>query len=197
MMTVVPVAFRFNVERHEYSSAATGEIFPHVSGMLEAAGEKDGKWSSVEACERGSAVHELTADYDLGALDLATVEAPLYKGYLLAHVKAMGILRPEILKVEEPFVHPVHRYGTRPDRIVILEKRLGVFELKTGAVEPWHQIQTALQAIAIEHEYGVPPETIERHCLYLKENGRFKLYAHDSKRDFVRARNIIRDTCHR
>ncbi len=92
--------FRFSSETHEYTDLLTGQIVPHITGILQATGWINDEWYTEESCERGTAIHKLTADYDLGALDVASCVSP-YRGYLLSHVAAMNIIRPEILSVEE------------------------------------------------------------------------------------------------
>lgn len=187
--------FRFDADAHEYMDPATGEIFPHITGMLEAAGEIDARWYTEESSERGRAVHRLTAEYDLNALDLATAQTddPRHRGYLLAHAKAMAILRPEFLSVEEPLVHPRWRFGGRPDRVIVLDRMLGVLEIKSGGIERSHQIQTALQAILVATDLRLPAHHVKRWCLYVGEKGKFKLEEHVSRRNFDRAEEILRE----
>src|SRR5688500_4178205 len=129
------VAFRFDPVRHEYHGIGgdAGLVYPHITGMLDAGGLVDDLWFSDESSARGKAVHTMTADYDLGALDPKTVVS-IHKGYLLGYVQAMQVLRPKVLDVECPIVHPVHKFGGRPDRIVELFGVRGVLEIKTGVV---------------------------------------------------------------
>jgi hypothetical protein len=186
--------FRFDGINHEYIDLATGAVLPHITGMLERTGWIDDTWFTEESSARGQAVHRLTADYDLGALDVKSCVSK-FRGYLLGHVKALQILQPEILAVEEPLIHPVYRFGGRPDRVVIVRRVKGVLEIKSGAVEKSHQIQTALQAMLASPETDLPPEMLQRLCLYLKDNGKFKLEEHTHRRDFDEARRIIRTCC--
>jgi len=194
MMSGIGISFRFNAVEHEYVDLATGAILPHITGMLERTGWVDSTFYTEESRERGHAVHKLTADYDLGALEVESVRTP-FRGYLLAHVKAMQILQPEIVGVEEPGVHPVYKFGGRPDRRVRVRRRAGVLELKSGVVEPSHPIQTALQAILVAADYDLPPEHLARFCLYLRDNGRFTLEEHTSRHDFTEAQRVIRTCC--
>lgn len=188
--------FRFDAGNHEYIDLDTGQVYPHITGMLEATGWIDDRWYTEESSERGRAVHRLTADYDLGALAIDGCESR-WRPWLLAYVKAIGILRPRILTVEEPLVHPRYRFGGRPDRTVQLSGvrghpgPLGVLEVKTGGVEKSHQIQTALQAILIADDHRIHPETVQRHCLYIHDNGKFKLQPNIDRRDFDDARGVL------
>jgi hypothetical protein len=202
VIATVPVTFRFNAIEHAYIDLSTGAVLPHITGMLQQAGWIDDTWMTEESSIRGTAVHRLTADYDLGALHVESCVSR-HRGYLLGHVKAMGISRPEILSVEEPIVHPAHRFGGRPDRVVKMFGLHGVLEIKSGvrpspprAGEPTsHELQTALQAILVAADLNLPAELVARFCLYLKANGRFKLEEHKQQRDFDYARRIIREWC--
>ncbi len=189
------VAFRFDALNHEYLDIDTGQVFPHITGMLEATGWIDDRWYTEESSARGKAVHRLSADYDLGALDVESCESR-WRSWLLAYIKATQILQPVMLTVEEPLVHPRYRFGGRPDRIVKLRGHTmraatGVLEVKTGSAEKSHQVQTALQAILIADDYRLRPEAIDRHCLYIRENGKFKLTPHTDRRDFDEAQKVL------
>lgn len=185
--------FNFDAANHEYIDAA-GCVLPHITGMLEQTGWIDDRWYTEESCERGKEVHRLTASYDLGALDVPSCVSR-YRAYLLAHVKAMGIERPDVLAVEEPVVHPRFRFGGRPDRTWLLRRLLAVGEVKTGAHEKSHQIQTALQAILVAVDSPIPPEHVGRFALYLRPNGKFTLEEHRDRRDFDEAYRVIKRCC--
>src|SRR5574341_1863405 len=45
--------FRFDALNHEYLSVATGEVFPHITGMLEQTGWIDDRWYTEESSDRG------------------------------------------------------------------------------------------------------------------------------------------------
>ena len=186
------VAFSFDAAAHEYR--AGGAVLPHITGMLEQTGWIDDRWFKEEHSIRGQAVHKLTADYDLGALEPKSCTSH-YKGWLLGHVEAMKILRPEILEVETPLVHSKFRFGGRPDRVARVHGQLGILELKSGGKEKSHPIQTALQAILASEEHSLPPEAWARYCIYLKPNGKFKCERHDRGSDFTEAYAIIRRCC--
>ncbi len=187
--------FRFDRERHEYLDPASGEIYPHISGMLEASGVVDDLWFTDDGSERGTIVHKLTADYDLGAIEQPESVVSIHKGYLLAHVAAVRTSAVQVLAVEEPRVHPVHLYGGRPDREVIAFGLKGVWEIKSGGASKAHPIQTALQAILVAPSIGLPPEHVARFCCYIQRNGRFKLEQHTERRDLDEAYRLIHRYC--
>src|SRR3990172_8052454 len=125
------MTFRFDADRHEYIDSETGETLPHITGMLNVTGWIDDQWYTEESCDRGKAVHKLTADYDLGALTNVETCVTRYKGWLLGHVAAMLAIRPSWHSVEEPVVHPAHRFGGRPDRVGLIYALAGVMEVKS------------------------------------------------------------------
>lgn len=195
-MQACSLPFRFDVVEHVYTALDTGQELPHCTGMLEHCGYINSRWYTEESARRGQAVHKLTADFDLGALDVPSCVSP-FRGYLLAHVAAMGMLRPEIVAVEEPLVHPRFRFGGRPDRAWLLYGLETTADEKTGDQENWHGIQTALHAI-LRHGAGetlLPPEHVARYSLYLRANGKFYVEEHKDRCDFDKAYEVIRECC--
>lgn len=187
-----PVAFRFEHAEHTYW--VNDRQIPNVTGMLKKTGWIDDTHYTEGARERGQAVHQLTSEYDLRALDVDRLVSP-WRGYVLGHVEAMKQLRPTWLAVEEPVVHPHYLFGTRPDRVMKAFKAVGVIDQKTGDPEPWHQLQTALQAIAVSWKYGLAPEAMERYAEYLTIAGRARVIQHPKRRDFDEAYRIINVCC--
>lgn len=190
-MNAAATPFRFDAANHEYLDIKTGELFPHITGMLELAGLVDDRWYTEESSERGTAVHRLTADYDLKALDVASCTSR-FRGYLLGHVKVVTIMQPQFLAVEEPLVHPTLRFGGRPDRDAIVQSMRAVWEVKSGVVSKTHQIQTALQAILVAANAKLPERSLARFCCYLSDKGKYKLEEHRNLADFDEAHRIIR-----
>lgn len=193
-MMPAPVNFRFDAALHEYTDLDTGEVLPHITGMLERAGLVDDTWMTEASRERGTAVHTLTAAYDLEALDVAQCDSR-YRGWLLGHVKVMTILRPQILTVEQADVHSQYRFGGRPDRGIRLNGVRGVWEIKSGDEERAHQVQTALQAILEAQHCDLPPWALGRWCCYLKGTGKYKVVEHKSRKDFDAAMEVIKRCC--
>lgn len=200
-MVVTPtLTFRFDKAAHEYIALDTGEVLPHITGLLERGGFSNDVWYDEEDSERGRAVHALTADYDLGSLTDVVACDSKYKGWLLAHVNVMAVMRPRmtLLAVEEPIVHHRYRFGGRPDRVMRFDGALSVLDIKSGHEDARaHGVQTALQAILVAQEYGLPATSIVRYLLYLKQTGRGRLIEAKNRRDFDKANELIRDFCGR
>ena len=188
-------SFAFDARRHEYVDEDAGEVLPHITGMLERSGWVDDRWFTEESCERGSIVHRLSADYDLGAIENVESVTSQYKPWLLAHVKGIGLVRPEWTHVEIPLVSAVYRYGGRPDRCGLMYGAVAVAEIKSGPIGKAHAIQTALQAILLAPEVGLPAEAIHRYGWYVTGRGKFRLEQFVARADFDAAYTVIRQTC--
>jgi hypothetical protein len=186
--------FLFDVDAHTYTDAVTGHRYPSITGLLKMAGWVDDRWYTEASRVRGTAVHKMAADYDLGALTPAGCVSP-YRGWLLAHDAAMRVIKPTLIDVEIPRVHPTLGFAGRPDRTAICYRLKSVLELKSGAKEKAHPIQTALQAILVAPDLKLPAHLIARLCLYLKANGKYALDVHDQRADFDEAHRIIRRYC--
>lgn len=188
------LAFRFDADRHLYFLG--DQVRPSISQMLKAGGLVDGhEFMTEEGKVRGTAVHRLTADYSLGAIEDVVSSTSKYKGYLLAYQAAMSRLQLEVLEVEEPQMHPVYRYGGRSDLVGRLWGLLSVIETKSGGKERWHPIQTALQAMLTAHRYGLKPHQVGRYALYIQETGRYSLERHVNPGDFNKAEDLAREFC--
>ncbi len=185
-----PQPFRFDAAVHEYINPATGEVYPHITGMLATTGWIDDGWYTEESSERGTAVHRLTADYDLGALDVVSCTSR-FRNYLLAHITAVRAVQVKMLAVEEPLVHSRFHFGGRPDRDALVVGARAVWEIKSGVIERSHAIQTALQAILIADEAGLPDKSVLRFCCYVNSKGKFKLEEHRADSDFIEAYRVI------
>lgn len=191
--------FRFDPDQHEYIDHQ-GVVLPHITGMLERTGWIDDTWYTDEASERGRAVHSLTADYDLGAIDLKSLQ-DRYKPWLLAYVEAMRLLQqPTWEMIESPLVHPGFKFGGRPDRVGRVFGIYTILELKSNNkgwnLEKAHPIQTALQAILVSAARPLPAEAWQRYALYCRPDGSCRAYEHKARRkDFDEAYRIIRVCC--
>lgn len=190
---MISAPFRFDAENHSYIALDTGEVIPSITQLIKAAGLVDDRYYTEESRHRGTVVHQLTADYDLGALDSSRVTSP-YRGYLLAHVKAMDTIRPTWEHIEVAAVHPTLRFAGRLDRAGTIYGASSLLDEKTGVPCPSHALQTALQAILAAPTFHLPPEALQRYTLYLKADGRFSLEHHtNTSSDLRKAREILKE----
>jgi hypothetical protein len=190
---MISAPFRFDKARHEYTTPA-GVLIPNISALIRLAGLADDEWYTEEGKERGHAVHQLAAEFDLGALAVEECVSE-YRPYLLAHARCVEILRPTFLHVETPAVHQTLGFAGTPDRVHEWNGFRGVWEIKTGAATKAYPNQTALQAILVADELRLPAEMVHRVCCYLQPDGRYKVEEHANRADVARARGIIREFC--
>lgn len=180
--------FRFKADGHVYTVG--GQRALSITQLLTVSGEADDEFFTEESGVRGTIVHRLTADLDLGAADLAT-DGGIYRPYLLAYAEALATLRPQWSSIEEPFIHRQLRFAGTPDRVGLVRGAQTVAEIKSGEFSKAHQTQTAMQAILVADSLSLPPELIQRMAIYLKPTGRVKVELHPDPADFSRAREII------
>lgn len=186
MLATVDAALRFDRVAHEYS--INGIVVPSVTQLLERAGYISDVFYARGAAERGQAVHQLCADFDLGVFtDPATVTSS-HKGYLLAYAAALAVLQPTWEQIEVAHINQVYRFGGRPDRVGRYAGAQVIVELKSGAPEPYHQIQTALHDILLG---DLPIMVRQRFGLYVKATGRFRLVPMADRRDYDKARDVL------
>lgn len=190
---VTAPAFGFDAGRHEYVDRETGLVYPHITGLLKWSGDLDDRWFTQESRVRGTAVHRLTAEYDLGGHSDPVASVGAYKPYLLAHIAMRALVQPTILRVEEPMVHPGYRFGGRPDRIVRLLGVRGSFEIKSGEPTKAHKLQAAFQCLLDSMDAGIPPEALGRWAAYYTPDGRFRIRPFEDAKDFARVRDILRE----
>lgn len=182
--------FRFDDKTHRYTTPEGAELL-HITGLLTAAGYIDDAWYTEASCERGRIVHELTAEYDMGAIELQTCQSP-HRGYLLAYAKAMTMIPHEWKYIEVPIAHPSGGWAGTPDRAGKIFHSNGVLDIKSGDEAKSHPIQTALQAVLLEEEMNLKAERQYRAALYVRANGRFYLreYTRNTEQ-VVEARRIL------
>lgn len=181
-------AFRFDKVAHAYY--LDGRQIPSITQMLQMTGWVDDTYYTEASRIRGTAVHDLCTEFDLGALDPGESGSP-YRGWLLAYAAAIRTLQPTWDGIEIPGVHPLYRFGGRPDRVGRVFKLQTILEIKSGVQEKAHKIQLALQAILCQATRPLPPEHYQRLALYVKSTGKFRLEQHTDARDFTEARRVI------
>ena len=189
-MIVAPVPFSFDAADHSYR---IGDVrVPSITQLLKMSGHVDDRYYTEESRQRGTAVHELTKDFDLGALTLPSLDS-LHRGYVLGYIAACEAFKPTWDQIEEPDVHPTFRFGGRPDRVGTVIGLRTICEIKTGVKVKHHGIQVAMQSILISWRVGLAPIQWQRLCLYLRATGKFSIERYDNPRDFDEAYRILKE----
>lgn len=154
---------------------APDKRWPHVTEILNGAGLIDTSWFTDEHRERGTAVHKATEYLDQDDLDRQSLDDKTaarvgqYEQFLSTsgcHVDAIE------LKVH----HPLGYCGTL-DRLVTINGRPGVLDIKGTTSAKWHAIQLAAYAACIDGP-------LARWNLYLSDTS-FKLEERSNVNDFA------------
>lgn len=185
------MSLRFEANEHAYF--LDDVQIPSITQMLKATGWVDDRFYTTAARDRGTRVHALAMSYDLGTLNLAHVERD--RGYVLAYTEAMRAIPHAWDAIEEPAVHEGYPFAGTPDRAGTMFAARGILDLKTGGPEPSHAVQTALQAILLSADGGLPAWRYQRAGLYLKPSGRYTLIRHPDRRDFDNAFAVLATCC--
>lgn len=155
-----------------------GDARPHVTEILKRSGLVDTTWFSDEVRDRGTIVHEATEFLDQDDLDWESLEEMEDPSILLRVRQYEKFKRDtgiEILKIELPVTHRLGYVG-RLDRVVILNARKGILDIKGTTESPWHGVQLAAYAACFN-------EPLARWNLYLKDDA-YRLRERTNPRDF-------------
>lgn len=143
---------------------------PGVSDVLSDMGQKSA-WvvhNSEFYLTRGSFAHKAAALDDEGTLNMETVD-PRVLPYLEAWRDFKRTNHVLIAASEFMVYNEKLNYAGTLDRIIKMDDRTILLDLKTGGKCRWHQLQIAAYWLA----YGDPK--IQAGCLYLKNTGKWSL----------------------
>ncbi|NPV03857.1 MAG: hypothetical protein HPY67_03900 [Syntrophaceae bacterium] len=168
----------FDAERHAY--LLDGRVVPSVTQILAAEGIIDGQWYTEEGRRRGDHVHLALRYHDEGRLDEESVTDEV-RPYLEAWQRFISETGFICLQIEQPFADRNLGFAGTPDRVGWMDgdKTLSIIDIKTGAPEPWHALQTAAYAV------GLGKRTVMRWSVYLKPNGAYRLIRHQAIEDVI------------
>lgn len=150
---------------------------PHVTAILRDAGLVDTTWMTEEHRDRGTAVHLAARFVDEGDLDRESLD-PTVAPRLAQYERFLLEVRPQILAIEMPVVHELYRYQGTLDRIVRINGREGVLDIKGTTASDWHGVQLAAYAEAV-----TPARPLARWNLYLKDDA-YRLVPRTNRHDW-------------
>ena len=169
----------FDAQTHSYF--IDGAPVPSVTQLLKAAGKINGQHYTQGSRDRGTDVHRLTQRHDAGEL----VFPP--SNYLRSYRLACDVMSATWELIERPLASPTLGFAGTIDRVGLVFGARAIVEIKTGACEDWHRLQTALYALLFDEP------AIDRYALYLKPTGtQAKLVQHDDSADLDEALEIVR-----
>lgn len=163
----------FTSEDHRYSDHA-GNVVPSVTDLIERYWPLDKRFLQGE---RGSRIHEVTAERDRG--NLVNVPGDI-EGYVRAWDAFKGDHVERFLLIEQPFIVPGLLYAGTLDRVYV---RTGggvtLLDIKTGKRDPWHELQQGAYTVAADRA-GYSVDQIV--TVQLRSNGKYQLVENDIDR---------------
>lgn len=129
----------FQKEGHLYKY--DGKPVDGLTSTIEEAG-LIGSWGNAWYLDRGSKIHLATQYHDEGTLDESTVDPQIWP-YLNSWVRFLYEQDYKPIEIEYKIYHPELKVGMTIDRLP------GPVDLKSGAPEPWHILQIAVQWSAL------------------------------------------------
>lgn len=176
METKTPV-YTFDKERHRH--LLDDQEIPGVTRILRAFGFGANAFYTEYGRDRGTFVHLATELYDRGELDEDTLD-PVLAPYLAGYKAFRAELGAEPIHIEVPLCSVLRRFATVIDRVMTIGKKVRIVEIKGGAEEKHHRLQTAMQA-HICRVNGIRFDG--RAALYLSPDGSYRFRPHDDPGD--------------
>lgn len=136
------------------------------------------KYGAIDAARRGTAVHDLTEDFDkgnLGESDIANISTEILP-YFNAYRQFKKDHRVKILAIEQRLYHPTYLYAGTLDRIIKMDGNPDelILDLKTGAEEKSYAMQLAAYEELAHVSMPLPKGRRRgRLALYLRNNGTY------------------------
>lgn len=138
------------------------------------------------ACHFGTAVHKATELYDLGTLDVDSLD-PALVPYLDAWKKFLADTGFINEFVEEKVFSKKYGYAGTVDRIGILQRHRSIIDIKSmSSISNSHSIsvQTAGYEQAFSEMWDENKQSFRRYALQLKGNGNYNLVPYNDMTDF-------------
>jgi hypothetical protein len=158
------------------------EEYPRVTDILARAGLIKTEWFTDEGMILGIYVHRAAHYSDQGALKPESID-PKVLPRLRQYWKFLEEKNPELIEIELPVVNHVLRYRGTPDRVVIIDGREGILDLKSPGVYPWQSIQLSMYANCFDR-------AMARWSLHLHDE-RYILKEHRNRDDWKVAKAAI------
>lgn len=168
----------FDPEKHRYT--LDGKSLPGVTTMLKVAGFMGSGHDFVKPhyLTRGTRIHAATC-----MIDTCTLDRPYYlehwpeeAGYLTAYDSFLAKVKPRVLARELRGVYQgMHPFAGTVDRVLKINGRWGVLDIKTGDPQPWHKLQLMAYRMFFRREMAM-------WSLQLKDDGKFKLDEHNKSK---------------
>lgn len=190
MTAYQPIRCEFEPVEHRYTR--NGLIYPSVTQIISDAGLTP-DYPPGEHAARGTKLHELTAIYDNGNLDvdawrqMDTKKDEFWQlsGYFDGYLRFLQEMKTEWTWIESAFVSLAHGYAGTVDRFGLINGQPAVLDLKTSAGAPPRTtgLQTAGYAMLILGP-NARDHAARRFALHLKRTGDYRLIEYDNPADY-------------
>jgi len=155
--------------------------YPSSTEVLKEMGFIDTTFLTDEGADNGARRHEMIyLDIIDDLLSCDPIDQPYLDAWhdLLATTGATPI--PELAEIRR--YNHTYKYCGRPDAPVVYQGRREVWDIKTGKAEVWHRLQGGSYI-------GLFDDIFHGRCVYLQDNGKFKLskevYGRKDREDFL------------
>ena len=140
---------------------------------------------------RGNVVHSLTEKIDKGEMTINDVLDDTMLPYVQAYENWKRDIDPYIKEVELTLYSPKYGYAGTLDRIVEIESKTYVLDIKTGSKAKHYRLQLAGYSLLYSHVCNV---ILPRIILYLKDNGKYKMeiYEDDNREDLYTWLSVLK-----
>lgn len=174
----------FDKATHTYT--LDGRPIPSVTQILRDVGiiDTSAPWYTEEARDLGSRVAIATHWHDWSVLDgdnpdFAKLErlAPDALPYVKAWCDFLNQTHTRVIKSEVAVSNRVLRYAGTYDRLIDMNGKTYLIDIKTGRKENWHGLQTAAYAGALQGY-------MLRGAVYLSADGKWKFEPHNDPDDW-------------
>lgn len=164
----------FDEATHTYK--AEGRVIPSVTEILKDEGFIDTAFFTDYGRQRGKLAHLAIHLLDMGELDEESLD-PVLSPYVEAWKRFRADTDITIIESEVPILDPLKRYAGTPDKIVMLDGKPSVLDLKTGIVAPWVRLQLCA--------YGEAKTVYRRAAVQLNDDGTYKMHCYSDRQDFA------------
>jgi len=178
--------FRFDPETHTYYG--DDKPMPSVTQVLKSTGCMAG-YRGTAARDRGTRIHEATEIFD--ALGIYPDEEELIP-YIKAWAKFIEDSKAIVLQSEKSVYHESLWYAGTLDRVMLIDHKRAIVDIKSGTAADWHRIQLGGYNLALDQraEIGVD--------VYLKSSGRptIRMFSEDHLKAAEEQFKLIRRNYH-
>lgn len=188
---------QFDAKRHVYT--LDGMLVTGVTSVIDSFLPFENIPAEVleSARIRGTLVHQATERFDKGKLtegNIADLQAAKLDGYLTGWRQFLEETGAEVVEVEQRVYHTKHRYCGTLDRIMRIDGKLAVIDIKSGMLYPENEWQTAAYLEAA-NDGRTDEKIVDRYVVKLSQEpskGRYyKLEPHRDRADFEAFRGAL------